>query len=271
MGNTQNRTQNRKEIKLFSLGRKSQKKWKMKLSLTSFAMLGIYILSYADFSSALGFFGFALKEVVIEGHDRIKSSDILNTLGLEQKTPLFFLELKEIQGKTLKNPWVRSVAVQRQLPDTLYLRIVEKRPLALWKQEKGNPVMIDDEGELIHAPVPLEYENLPLIVGEIAYKNAPLIIKALQEVPEIQQRVTGLIWVGSRRWDLILDKKLQIQLPEIDFKEALKKLENLQEKHKIFEKSIAKIDLRVQNKIILKPTSGKTLNLRQGKAVGKKT
>ena len=267
MGNTQNR----KAIKIFSLGKKSKKEWKKKSIFTIFSICGIYLLSYIHFSMILGYFGFSLKEVVIEGHERLTSDDILNTLSLEQKIPLFNLELEKIQENTLQNPWVRSVAVQRQLPDTLYLRIVERRPLALWKEEKGTLIMIDDEGELINARVPREYENLPMVLGEMAYKNTPLIIKALQEFPEIYHRVTGLVWVGSRRWDLILDKKLHIQLPEIDIENALKKLENLQEKHKIFGKSISKIDLRVQSKIILKPIPGSSLNIRNGKSLGKKT
>jgi cell division protein FtsQ len=271
MGNTTHR----QAIKIFSLGKKSKKNWRGKFYGILFCALGIYGFSYLDFSQILGTLGFSLKEVIIEGHDRLKSSEILKSLGVVQKAPLFGFSLEKIQQQTLKNPWIRSVAIQRQLPDTLYMRIVERRPLALWKEEQGETqgrtIMIDDEGELIHAKVPLEYENLPIVLGEMGYKYTPSIIKALQEFPEIFGRVTGLVWVGGRRWDLILDKKLHIQLPETGLDIALKKLETLQMKHRIFDKSIVKIDLRIQNKTILKPSPNTSFNMRGGKVVGNKT
>jgi cell division protein FtsQ len=272
-------------MKTFSLKNsvsKNEKNWKSRfvffvvfcVIFSSLHFFGIIETSitfiHTNLAKASSHVGFTLKEIVIEGHDRLKSSEILNDLNLVQKDPLFSFSLKDIQEKVTKNPWIRSVLVGRQLPSTIYLRIVERRPLALWKDERGITSMIDDEGDLIHAKIPLEYETLPTILGQNAHKHTPAIIKILQSFPNISTRVTGLVWVGERRWDLILSKKIQIQLPEDDLESSLKKLETLQVEHKIFEKSILKIDLRVQNKIILKPSPGASFNVRDGKVVGKK-
>ncbi len=274
-----------KKMKTFSLktpNSKSKKKIKIKiisLFLSLFAFLGLYffgiIQTSFDFiniktTDYLGVVGFNLKEILIEGHDRLKSNEILNDLKLVQKNPLFSFSLTAIQEDALKNPWIRSIAIQRQLPSTLYLRVVERRPIALWKNEKNITYMVDDEGDLIHATIPIEYQLLPTIIGQNAHQQTPKIIKLIQNFSTISSRLTGLSWVGERRWDLILDKKLHIQLPEENTKKALIKLEKLQIDHKIFEKNILKIDLRVPHKTIIKPSPDASFNVRGGKVVGKK-
>lgn len=273
-------------MKTFSLKNpisKSKKNWKIKLISLFLTLIGFFSLYFfgvihasieivhTQTINSLGAVGFNLKEILIEGHDRLKSSEILNDLKLVQKNPLFSFSLTKIQEDALKNPWIRSIAIQRQLPSTLYFRVVERRPIALWKDEKNTTYMVDDEGDLIHATIPIEYQLLPTIIGQNAHKQTPKIIKIIQDFSVISSRLTGLAFVGERRWDLILDKKLHIQLPEEKTKEALAKLEKLQIDHKIFEKNILKIDLRVAHKTIIKPSPDTPFNVRDGKVVGKKT
>ena len=277
--------QNRKVIKKFSLQSREPRKQKIKL----FSLIGIlvgfsvcHVFGFdqkfsswisSQISLRLSLMGFSLKEVVVEGHGRLRSKDLISSLELFQGKPLFDFDLHEMQDKALQNPWIRSIVIQRRLPHTFYLRVVERYPIGLWKNDKNQYLMIDSEGKIIgtHAEITEEYKDLPVVLGESAPDNIASLLKTLSKFPEIQNQVTAFMWVGERRWDIILNKKIQIQLPEFNVDVALKKLSNLQNTHNIFEKKILKIDLRVENKIILKPSPGTSINMRGGKVVSKKT
>ncbi|MFN7709644.1 MAG: cell division protein FtsQ/DivIB [Holosporales bacterium] len=198
-------------------------------------------------------FGLRLDEVVIDGAHNSTRDEILGALGVSRGVSLFSLDLEEIQRRLADVPWVRDAQVQRRWPRTLYLRITEHHPIAYWQKE-GELFLVDETGGLIHTGKDISVHNLPVLTGEDAPQKAPELLKVLNEFKEIQKRVSGAVYMSKRRWDIILDGKLRVKLPENKMKEALSYLVELEQKHQLSNKDIIAVDLRLPDRVFFSLT-----------------
>ncbi len=73
----------------------------------------------------------------------------------------FYLDLEEMREAVLSMPWVREASLRREWPDTLVVRLEERKPIARW-QEDG---LIDVDGE-VFLPGSMEaFNKLPKLAG----------------------------------------------------------------------------------------------------------
>lgn len=183
-----------------------------------------------------------------------KTETILKTIGLQQGTQMSSIDLKEIQSKVKQLPWVRMAVVERYWPNEIKITIEEKIPLALWQNNhKYHP--LDEQAEIIKTNTQLPADLL-LVVGPDAPKHLIELIKNLEQVPQIYQYVRAAVRFGERRWNLKLfnaEHGLEILLPEKDVLQALQRLDQHNKEEKIIKRQLAAIDLRTQDKVILKP------------------
>ena len=162
-----------------------------------------------------------------------------------------------------KIPWIRSSLVERRLPNLIYVRLSERHPIARWRH--GQSInLIDDQGAIIalnkegvfkegSAVVPQEFANLPLFIGEGAQEKASDFLKTLSSFPLILKHLTASNFVRGRRWNIYLDKTIEVRLPELMIKEALEVLTRLEKQDLLFARDIKMIDLRFLPKIVIRP------------------
>ncbi len=74
---------------------------------------------------------FTLRRFVIEPANKIGKGELVGASGVKLGQNLLQLSLDEIRRSIEKIPHVASVRVERHLPDTLYLWVEERRPVAL--------------------------------------------------------------------------------------------------------------------------------------------
>src|SRR5690606_20038542 len=108
-------------------------------------------------------------------------------------------------------PWVRTASVERRLPDTIFVRLVERRPFALW-QKNGQLSLVARDGEVIQRSGLERFSQLPLIVGDGAPAHAAALFAILASEPELRRRVTAMTRVGDRRWTLTFDNGIELHL-----------------------------------------------------------
>ena len=103
---------------------------------------------------------------------------------------------------------------------------------------------------------------MPLIVGEGAELMVDEALNLLIETKSLIARVRGLVRIGERRWDVILDRNQIIKLPEEYPIEAMRKIVSLQEGRMLLDRDILYIDFRNISRPILGLTedSSKELN-----------
>src|SRR3546814_2255579 len=73
--------------------------------------------------------GLRIEEVLVEGRARTEAEEILARLGLETGRPILAVDPEAARIALEELPWVRAASVERQLPDTLYIRLAEREPL----------------------------------------------------------------------------------------------------------------------------------------------
>ncbi|MEO5615990.1 MAG: cell division protein FtsQ/DivIB, partial [Cypionkella sp.] len=90
--------------------------------------------------------------------------------------------------------------------------------------------------------------DLPLVAGEGADAAMPEALAIFDTARPISERVRGLVRVGARRWDLILDRDQRIMLPSVNPVAAVERLLALNASDKLLERDILSIDLRNQDR-----------------------
>ena len=96
---------------------------------------------------------FNLKNVVLEvvNNDRpnIDKQEIQQIIKTTLNGTTLSTDLKMIFELVLDNPWVEQVVIRRVWPNTIVLRVQERRIIALW----NNRYLISEFGELTNIPV----------------------------------------------------------------------------------------------------------------------
>ena len=195
--------------------------------------------------------GLSVGDVLVEGRGRTGREAILAALGVERDTPILSLDPVAARERLEALPWVALASVERRLPDTLYLRLVERRPMALW-QRRGEVVVIDSRGEVIEGASPGRFAALPLVVGDDAADHARDLLIMLSRAPDLERRVTAAIRVGRRRWNLRLDQAIEVRLPERDAVTAFEQLAQLSREQRLLERHIQVIDLRLPDRLVVR-------------------
>jgi cell division protein FtsQ len=209
----------------------------------------------AGVDAKFGDVGFRLKTVEVLGASRMATADIVKAAGIYQNQPLLGLDLVALRSKVKAVGWVKDVRVQRLLPDTLVISVVERRQLAVW-QHGGRQYVIDGNGQVIPEADPNRFATLPLVVGEGGARHAPEILPVLAQRPRLIAQLDALVRVDDRRWDLRLKDGSLIQLPAAREEAALMQLERLDQRSRILELGFERIDLRNPDVVAVRPRAG---------------
>ncbi len=214
-----------------------------------------------DFASGLGF---TVEDILVEGRVNTDADVLRALINIEKGDPLFAFNPAEARELIERIAWVNSAHVERRLPDTIYIRLTERVPLALW-QNKGKIRVIDEEGVTLTDSELLPFKNLIIVVGEDAPAKAPALIDLLNAEPLLKARVEAASRVGDRRWDLTLKSGIKVKLPEDDAGFALRRLAVAQEDDGLLDKDLTVIDARESDRLIVRTRPGAVETYKAGR------
>ena len=95
-------------------------------------------------------------------------------------------------------------------------------------------------------------QDLPLVVGFGANLRVLEALEIYKSSASILNRIRGIILVGKRRWDIVLDSGQRIKLPEEEPKIALISFLRSERGKKILNGHVSNVDLRFKGQIILR-------------------
>jgi len=200
--------------------------------------------------AATGKLGLKVREILVEGRSRVPAPTVMATLGLHRGMPILGVGVDTLRQHLETIPWVETAIVERRLPDTIYVHLTERQPLALW-QRNGHFSVIDAKGVVIQDEVG-EFAHLPIVVGDDAPAHAEALLLLLATEPDLQKRVTAAVRVGGRRWNLKLDNGIDVALPEQDADAAWHRLAELERSEGLLERAILAVDLRLPDRYVLR-------------------
>jgi cell division protein FtsQ len=196
--------------------------------------------------------GMRVKNIVIEGRANTPEPLLRAAIGVSIGDPMLGFSLEATRARIETLTWVEQATVERRLPDTLVVFLQERAPFAVW-QHLGKFVLVDRAGKLVANQDVAQFRNLPLIVGSRAPDAAAPLLDALRDRPALQARVVAAVRVGERRWNLHMNNGADVMLPEGHEVAALDRLAQLQQDHALLDRPLASIDMRLPDKLTLRP------------------
>jgi cell division protein FtsQ len=201
-----------------------------------------------DRSAALGL---RVADIRVEGRGTTDRATILAALGAGFGTPILAVDPVRAEKRLEALPWVSAAVIERHLPDTLYVRLVERTPLALW-QHDGKLQLIDKAGAVIRVTRLDRFAKLMLVVGADAASRAAELRAMLAKEPDLDARVTAAVRVGGRRWNLRIDGKIDVLLPAEDPEAAIAALARLERSSAILDRDVQAVDMRLPDRLVVR-------------------
>jgi cell division protein FtsQ len=219
--------------------------------------------------------GFGISEIHITGNRRTPYNQILEVLGMQPGQSIFSADLWSAQRKLAALEWIASAEIHRRYPDAIFVTLVEKRPFALWQAPPENLIggahgdapiwVVERNGKLITSHDLEKFRRLPKLVGEGAPESAADLVDAVQAHRAIAARIAAYSRVGQRRWNLILDDGVTVELPETGWQKQLDALEHLIIDNGVLERDITQIDLRSPTHYFFLLKNGDKKDVERGK------
>ena len=196
-------------------------------------------------------FGFSIQSVAITGLKELSPREILTGGDITPKKSLAFLDPANLRDRLMAMPLIKDATVRKLFPNDLAVTVVERVPAGLW-QNGGQISLIAADGVPIDEVKDDRFNTLPFVVGVGANTRLDQFNALLDAAGDLKGKVRAGILVGERRWTLKLDSGLEVQLPEIGAPEALGRLADLERDHKVLEKDIIWLDLRVPGRLTVR-------------------
>jgi cell division protein FtsQ len=196
--------------------------------------------------------GLRVETIVIEGRANTPEPLLRAALGISKGDPILGFSLDAARRNVEKLSWVEQATIERRLPDTVVVQLVERRPFAIW-QNQGKFVLIDRDGQTVTNEDVGQFRQLPLVVGPGAPGAATPLIDALMAHPGLLARVVAAVRVGERRWNLQLRGGMNVMLPEGHEAAAIERLVALQQDHALLDRPLEVVDMRLPDRLVLRP------------------
>jgi cell division protein FtsQ len=190
-------------------------------------------------------------DVLVVGRRRTGRQALTKALGVRLGAPILALDLNAARRRIEALPWVAAASIERRLPDTIHIRIAERRPIARWHDGRRFH-LVDRDGVAIALDGAKRFRSLPLVTGPGAPQAVGELLELLKTKPKLAARVVQARRLGRRRWDLIFDKGVIVMLPEEQPRQAWLRLDQLARRQRLLDRGLVAIDLRLPGRVVLR-------------------
>lgn len=190
---------------------------------------------------------FNLKTIDIENNFILKDKDVRKLLISIYDKNLFFLKNKEIETILIQNSFIESYKIRKKYPNTLKIKIFEKKPIAILI-DKNKKFYLSDKIDLIKFKEIQSYKSLPYVFGN--KKEFKVLYYNLKKMSFPINLIKKYTLYESNRWDLETINLKVIKLPSINYTTSLENYLNLKNKSDFKKYNV--FDYRVSNQLILK-------------------
>ncbi|MFO1116310.1 MAG: cell division protein FtsQ/DivIB [Beijerinckiaceae bacterium] len=192
--------------------------------------------------------GLGIDTVTISGISELKEREVLAYAGVKARNSLPYLDAVGMRQRLLNVPLIKDAEVRKLYPGHLSIGIVERQPFALW-QKDGQIQIVSQDGMPIDTMHDDKYVRLPLIVGDGANARLGEYMNILTAAGDLASRIKAGALVAQRRWTIYTTEGVEIRLPERDPVAAIAQLVRMQRDHRVLDKDIVALDLRVPGRV----------------------
>lgn len=195
---------------------------------------------------------FMITEMDVLGVEEDLAATVAQILPMSFPVSSFELDLETMRRRVEALDSVRSARVRMGEAGTLEIDITQREPVAVWRD--GDLLRLID-GEGIFAGFiesRTDRLDLPLIAGDGAQENIDEALALYRDAKPLQERMRGLVRMGERRWDIVLDRDQRILLPATGAVAALDRVIVLHQARDLLDRDVAVVDMRNGNRPTLR-------------------
>ena len=191
---------------------------------------------------------FMITEMVIDGADDAIAKDVVRVLPIDFPVSSFDLDLEEMRATVAALNAVDAAQVRVGEGGALVVEITPRVPVALWR-DRQTLKLLDAEGVFAGVvEARTDRLDLPLIAGDGARAHIDEALELFRAAEPIAPRLRGLVRMGERRWDLVLDRNQRVLLPETGARAAIDRVIALTEAKDLLERDVVVVDMRNPNR-----------------------
>lgn len=180
----------------------------------------------------------------IEGASPEVDAAIRAMMPVQLPASSFAIDLDAFRAMIRRLDAVADVGLMIRPGGVLEAAVTERVPAILWRAPTGLE-MLDATGHRVATLIAREARpDLALIAGVGADRAVPEALAVLAAAAPILPRARGLVRVGERRWDLVLERDQRILLPEQNPVRAIERVLALDAAEDILDRDFTHLDMR---------------------------
>ncbi len=188
---------------------------------------------------------FMVNLLSIEGASREIEDDIREIFPHDLPASSFDIDLEAVRDMIVGLPAVAEAHVRVRQGGVMVADVIERVPVAVWRSRDGLG-LIDVEGILIgELFARSDRADLPVIAGEGADSEVVEAMALFDAARPLGAKVRGLVRMGERRWDVVLDGGQRILLPETGAVRALERVIVLDDVQEMLSRDLVAVDMRL--------------------------
>lgn len=187
---------------------------------------------------------FMVKLMSIDGASQPVADAVRGMVTVPLPASSFKLDLEAMRATIEQVDAVESAKLIIKPGGVLSVTITERKPAILWRTE-ASLEMLDATGHRVATLLDRAARpDLPVIAGVGAEENVAEAIAILDAAKPILSRVRGLVRMGDRRWDIVLDRDQRILLPETAPVQAVERIMAIDAAEELLARDLVVVDLR---------------------------
>jgi cell division protein FtsQ len=179
----------------------------------------------------------------------------------------FDIDLDAVRARAESLDAVAKAEVRVRAGGILHVEVTERLPVIVWRT--GSKIeLLDATGHRVAGlAARSDRPDLPLIAGIGADKAATEALAVYAAAQPILPRLRGLVRMGERRWDIMLDRDQRILLPAENPVQAVERLIALDQVQDLLARDILTVDLRNEHRPVLRLSPFALEIMRQGRGI----
>jgi len=195
---------------------------------------------------------FMVNLMAVDGAGTSVASDIREIVPIDFPVSSFDLNLENIRQTIVGLDPVKEASVRIRPGGILQIDVIERVPALVWRTREAIELLDETGAHVAFVHARADYPDLPLIAGEGADKHVAEAVHLFAAARPLGARMRGLVRVGERRWDVVLDRDQRILLPVNDPVQALERVIELSEVDDMLERDVTVIDMRLAQRPTLR-------------------
>ena len=207
---------------------------------------------------------FSVRDIDMNRCAYVTRDEVSGILSGVAQGNIWSLSSRDIGRRLLTHPWVRSVSVRKVFPDRLVVRIEERKPTAMVNLD--TLYYVDEEGTIFKRLTAYDPKNFPIVTGfsrgELTARDA-VTLQNLRKTLELlrstesgvlRQNISEVHFDAQEGYTLVTrDSGLQLKIGMMEFREAMKRIEEALPKLSSVGQARGIVDLKTAGRIYVRP------------------